>query len=73
MAVVKVIEILAESEVSWEDAAQQALTEGARTVRNIKRIYVQDFQAIVENNRIVRYRVNAKVSFLVESRRGLEA
>ncbi|HHX45153.1 MAG TPA: dodecin domain-containing protein [Chloroflexi bacterium] len=73
MAVVKVIEILAESEVSWEDAAQQALTEVARTVRNIKRIYVQDFQAIVENNRIVRYRVNAKVSFLVESRRGLEA
>jgi len=73
MAVVKVLEILAESEVSWEDAAQQALNEVARTVRNIKTIYIKDLQAIVENNRIVRYRVNAKVSFLVEQHHDLQA
>jgi len=73
MAVVKVIEILAESEASWEDAAQQALNEVARTVRNIKTVYIKDFQAIVENNRIVRYRVNAKVSFLVEPHHDLQA
>jgi flavin-binding protein dodecin len=73
MAVVKVIEILAESETSWEDAAQQALTEVARTVRNIKAIYIKDFQAIVEHDRIARYRVNAKVSFLVERHHDLQA
>lgn len=66
MAVVKVIEILAESNKSWDDAAQVALKEAAKSVRNIKSIYVKDMQAIVENGQIVRYRINAKVSFLLE-------
>jgi flavin-binding protein dodecin len=66
MAIVKVIELLAQSEKSWEDAAQVALAEAAKTIRMIQSIYIQDFQAVVENDRIVAYRVNAKVSFLVE-------
>lgn len=65
MAVVKVIEILAESSESWADAAQKALDEASKTVKNIQSIYVKDMQAIVENNRIVNYRINAKVSFVV--------
>jgi hypothetical protein len=65
MAVVKVIEVLAQSDESWEDAVQQALDEASRTVRNIESIYVKDFQAIVEENEIVGYRVNTKISFLV--------
>ena len=66
MAVVKVIEILAESDKSWEDATRMAVSEAAKTVRNIQAVYIEGFQAIVENNEIVRYRVDAKVSFLVE-------
>jgi flavin-binding protein dodecin len=66
MAVVKVIEILAESEEGWEAAAQEAVTESAKTVRNIKSVYIKDFQAIVEGNEIVNYRVNAKISFVVQ-------
>lgn len=66
MAIVKVIELIAESEKGWEDAAQEAVTSAAKTVRNIKTAYVKDMQAIVENNRIVRYRVNVQVTFLVE-------
>jgi flavin-binding protein dodecin len=66
MAVVKVIEILAESEKSWEDATKMAVAEAAKTIRNIQAVYVEGFQAIVENNEVVRYRVDAKVSFLVE-------
>lgn len=73
MAVVKVIEILAESQLGWEDAAQQALAEVSRTVRNIRTIYIKDLQAIVEGNRIVRYRVNAKISFVVEEHHDLQA
>jgi len=67
MAIVKVIEVLAQSEKSWDDAAQVALTEALKTVRNIKSIYIKDMQAEVENDRIVNYRVNAKISFLVEN------
>jgi hypothetical protein len=65
MTVVKVIEILAQSDESWEDAVQKALTEASKTVRNIESIYVKDFQAIVENNEITAYRVNTKISFRV--------
>ena len=66
MAVVKVIEILAESDKSWEDATKMAVAEAAKTVRNIQAVYIEGFQAIVENNEVVRYRVDAKVSFFVE-------
>ncbi len=66
MSLVKVIEVLAQSKESWEDAAKQALIEASKTVRNIKSIYIREFQAIVEDNKIVEYRLNAKISFLVE-------
>ncbi|MFO7742978.1 MAG: dodecin family protein [Anaerolineae bacterium] len=65
MAVVKVIEVLAQSEDGLEHAVQKALDEASKTVRNIKSIYVKDFQAIVEDNEIAAYRVNTKISFLV--------
>lgn len=66
MAVVKVIEILAESTKSWEDAAQIAVTEASKTVKNIQSVYVKDFQAVVDDGLITRYRVDAKISFIVE-------
>lgn len=65
MAVVKVLEVLAQSSKGWEDAAGVALQEASRTVRGIKSMYLDDFQAKVENNRIVEYRVRAKISFVV--------
>lgn len=65
MAVVKVLEVLAQSDKGWEDAANVALQEASRSVRGIKSLYVDDFQAKVENNRIVEYRVRAKISFVV--------
>jgi dodecin len=68
MAIVKVIEVLAQSKESWEDAARVALSEAAMTVQGIQSIYIQEFQAIVENNEITEYRVNAKISFVVKDR-----
>lgn len=66
MAIVKVIEVLAQSPDGWEAATESALEEAQKTVRNIQSIYVKELQAVVENNEIVNYRVNAKISFLVE-------
>jgi flavin-binding protein dodecin len=66
MAVVKVIEILAESPESWEAATQDAVREAAKSVRNIQSIYIKEFQAVVEGERVVKYRINAKISFIVE-------
>ncbi|HET7009438.1 MAG TPA: dodecin family protein [Anaerolineales bacterium] len=66
MPIVKVIEVIAQSEESWEAAARQALAEAAQTVRGIQSIYIKEFQATVANERIANYRINAKISFLVE-------
>ncbi|KTG17700.1 MULTISPECIES: dodecin family protein [unclassified Guyparkeria] len=62
----KVIEVLAESETSWEDAANQAIAKASESVHGIKSIYIKDFEAKVENDRITRYRINAKVSFALD-------
>ncbi|MDW7740272.1 MAG: dodecin family protein [Bacillota bacterium] len=66
MSVVKVIEILAESTESWEAATQAAVKEAAKTVRNIQIVYVDSQQAIVEGDKVVRYRVGTKISFIVQ-------
>ena len=66
MTMLKVIEVLAESDKSWEDAAQSAVQQAAKSVRNIKSIYIKDFEATVDNTRLVKYRVNAKISFVLE-------
>ena len=66
MSVVKVIELIAESDQSWEAAAQAAVTHAGKTIRNIRSLYVQDFQAKVDNNKITQYRVTAKITFVVD-------
>lgn len=64
--VVKVIELLAESDKSWEDAAAQAVERASKTLHNIKSIYIKNFEAKVEGNKIVKYRIDANISFLLE-------
>ncbi len=66
MAVVKTIELIAESPRSWEDATQEALKVASQTLRGIRSIWVHEFQALVANNQISAYRVNVKVSFEIE-------
>lgn len=65
MSMVKVIEVLAESEKSWEDAAQNAIKEASSTIRNIKSVYVKEFQVAMENGKPM-YRLDAKISFLLD-------
>ena len=62
----KVIEVLAESDKGWEDAAAMAVKRASKTLKNIRSIYIEHFEAKVEGNRVVRYRINAKISFVLE-------
>jgi flavin-binding protein dodecin len=62
----KVIEVLSESDKSWEDAAQQAVTKAGKSVHNIKSIYIENFEATVEGGKLKKYRVNAKISFVLD-------
>lgn len=65
MSVIKVIEVIASSPKSFDDAAHKALEEASKSVNNIKSIYVDHMNANVENNQIVSFAVNAKISFEV--------
>jgi flavin-binding protein dodecin len=67
MAMLKVIEVLAESDKSWEDAAHVAIAHASETVRHIKSINIENFQATVDDNgKISTYRINAKIAFVLE-------
>jgi len=65
MSVLKVIEVLGNSTVSFEDAVQKVINEASKTVKNIKSVYVKDMQVTVNNNKIAEYRVNTKVCFSI--------
>ncbi|MFH5885023.1 dodecin family protein [Halalkalibaculum sp. DA3122] len=64
MSLAKVIEVIGEGD-TMEGAVQNVATEASKTVDNIKSIYCESIQAIVENNSVTKYRVNAKVTFVV--------
>lgn len=66
MAVLKVVEILSNSNDSWEDATKKAVKHASKTVKNIKSVYVKEQSAIVNNNEVTEFRVNLKITFEVD-------
>lgn len=66
MKMVKIIEVIAASDKGFTEATQVALEEAKKTVKNIKSIYIKEMNANVENDQIVTYAVNAKISFEIE-------
>ncbi len=65
MSIAKVIEVLAEGD-SIETAVEDAVAEASKTVKNIRSAYVNDIQAIVRDGKVVKYRVNVKLSFILK-------
>ena len=68
-SLVKVIEVIAQSEKSFDDAARSAVREAAKTLHGIKSIWIDNLSATVEGDQIVEFRANAKISFLVDEQR----
>ncbi|MCB0580134.1 MAG: dodecin domain-containing protein [Phaeodactylibacter sp.] len=66
MSVMKVLEIMAESEKSWEDATAKAVAKASETVKNIRSAYVQDQSVTVKDNKPHMYRVDLKITFEVK-------
>ncbi|MFH1008228.1 MAG: dodecin family protein [Candidatus Latescibacterota bacterium] len=63
---VKIIEILSTSPDSWEDAAQNAVTESGKTLRNITGVDVIGFKGEVKDGKIVTYKVHVRIAFSVD-------
>jgi flavin-binding protein dodecin len=65
MSLAKVIEVIAEGE-SIEAAVNNAVEEAAKSVRKIKSVYVENISAKVDDGKVTEYRVNVKITFLVD-------
>ncbi|WP_369048333.1 dodecin family protein [Tenacibaculum sp. UWU-22] len=66
MAILKVIEVMANSEKSWEDATKKAVKQASKTVKNIRSVFVQSQSAVVDDSDVTEFRVNLKLTFEVE-------
>lgn len=65
MSVAKVIELMSEGS-SIEGAVESAVAEASKTLRNIKGVYVDGIKATVEDGKVVGYRVNCKLTFVLD-------
>ena len=67
MATMKVIEIMSNSDQSWEEAVKNAVKTAAKSVKNIRSVYVKDQTANVSGDSITDFRVIVKITFEVEA------
>jgi flavin-binding protein dodecin len=68
MPIVKVIEVIASSDKSFDDAIKNAVKEVSKTIKNIDSVYVKDFKVHVKDEKVTTYGVICKVSFRVSNK-----
>lgn len=66
MSVAKIIELCCESPKSFEDAVQSGIARASKTVHNIKGAWVKEQKVVIENGKIMMYRVYLKVTFVLD-------
>jgi dodecin len=66
MAIAKIVEVNSSSTKSFEDAIQTGIAKVTETVKNVQGAWINEQKVIVKDNKISEYRVNLKISFLVD-------
>jgi flavin-binding protein dodecin len=66
MSVAKIIEISCESPTSFEDAITQGIARASKTLHGIKSAWVAEQHVVVENNKVTSYRVDLKITFVMD-------
>ena len=66
MAVMKVIEVMASSDKSWEEATKKAIAHASKSVKHIKSAFVQSQSVVVDDDEVSEFRVNVKITFEVK-------
>ena len=66
MSVVKTIELSGRSPQSFEDAVRQTVERASQTIRNLRSVWVKEFEAVVENNQVTQFQVVVKIAFLLD-------
>jgi flavin-binding protein dodecin len=65
MSVARVTEITASSEKSFQDAIERGIARATETLTNVEGAWIQDQKVVIEDGKIVAYRVNMKVTFVL--------
>ncbi len=65
MAIAKVIELSSSSSQSFEDAVRKGIERAAKTIENIQGVWVQEQHVKVDANKITEWRVNMKITFVL--------
>jgi dodecin len=68
MSIVRSIEVIAQSPQGFDQACKEAIKEASQTLRGIKSFWIKNAECVVENDQITMYRVNGKISFIVEEK-----
>ena len=66
MSVFKIIDVVGVSDEHFSDAAKNAVEEAAKTVRGIRRAEISKLDVKVENDKVVKYRAEVRISFEIE-------
>lgn len=66
MSIAKVTEVTASSTISFEDALKQGIARANKTLNNVEGAWIQEQKVIVRNGQIAEYRVNMKLTFILE-------
>ena len=67
MAVARVTEITSASRTSFEDAINTGIARADQTLRNVSGAWIQNMKVEIVKGKIVEYRVNMKVTFVLDS------
>ena len=65
MSVARVTEIISSSKKSFEDAIEKGIARAAKTLKNVEGAWVKEQKVIVKNGKIVEYRADLKVTFIL--------
>ena len=66
MSVARVTEISATNPNSFEDAVNEGVRRATSTLRNVEGAWVKDMNVLIDNGRIVGYKVNLAITFVME-------
>ena len=66
MSVARVTEIIASSSKSFEDAVENGVERACKTLKNVKGAWVEGQKVIIKDDKIVEYRVDLKVTFILK-------
>ena len=66
MTVARVTEITASSKISFDDALQTGIDRATKTLKNVEGAWIQDQKVVIKGGKIVEYRVNMKVTFILQ-------